>query len=462
MVLYDAGTKEKRQFQPTRGRDVTIYVCGPTVYDDAHLGHARSAVTFDLLRRVLEAGHYSVTYASNITDVDDKIINKAIEQQCTIKEVAQKYTRRYFDQIGALNVRKPDHVPTATQSLEAIWHMIEALLDKGFAYRTKSGDIYFDTAKDSAYGSLSKMLEDASQVRHRVQSSDEKKDPRDFALFKASDDEHSFDSPFGKGRPGWHIECSAMIDKLFDSYVDIHGGGADLLFPHHENEAAQSRCYSGKQLAGYWVHNGFVRIGGEKMSKSLGNSFYLKDALARYHGEVIRFYLMGSHYRQDFNYSTHDLEAAKKRLDKLYRLKKRLHGGGAAKKAEKTFENAVMEALEDDLNTSVALAVIDQFVARTNEKLDSDSLDKGAKKAALANLGLIERVLGVGAADAFAYFRFGLDEAFVAEVEQMIEKRSQAKKEKDFAGADAIRDALSAKGIALMDTPDGTVWEKTS
>ena len=460
MFIFDSRIKQKVKFEPLSGRQVNIYVCGPTVYDDAHLGHARSAVSFDLLKRVLQANHYEVIYASNITDVDDKIINKAIEKGCSIDAITTLYTQNYFDQMAQIGVQNPDYTPKATQSLHSIWAMIEKLLHKGYAYKTQNGDIYFDTTKDSEYGTISNKNEQEENTQARVQTSVEKKDRKDFALFKADEGAFSFDSPFGRGRPGWHIECSAMIEQVFGKAVDIHGGGADLIFPHHENEAAQTRCASGHEIAKYWMHNGFVRIGGEKMSKSLGNSFYLKDALLHYHGEVLRFYLLSSHYRSDFNFSEEDLIASKKRLDKIYRLKKRVYGIGAAKKGDKDFESAMLEALSDDLNSSKAFAVIDEFVASANEALDKDSSNKGLKKQIVASIEFVSQVVAIAKEDPFEYFKFGLESAFIDEIEKLIAQRVQAKAQKDYAKADEIRSMLEEKKIALMDTPNGTIWEK--
>lgn len=460
MLIYDSTQKEKVTFLPLQKDEVTIYVCGPTVYDDAHLGHARSALTFDLLKRVLKANRYNVVFASNITDVDDKIIKKAIEQNVGIEQITQNYTQRYFEQMEQIGVKKPDITPKATSHLQDIYAMIEKLLSKGFAYKVDSGDIYFDTSKDSEYGSISKKNEDENNTVARVQSSKEKRNAKDFALFKADSGEFGFDSPFGKGRPGWHIECSAMIESIFKKTVDIHGGGADLLFPHHENEAAQTRCACSHPIAKYWMHNGFVRIDGQKMSKSLGNSFYLKDALKSYEGEVLRYYLLSSHYRSDFNFSEEDLLSSKKRLDKLYRLKKRLYGVGAAKKGDSEFENAVIESLSDDLNVSKAFALLDEFIASSNEALDKDEKNKGLKKQIVASLAFVEKLLGLGCKDSFEYFQFGLDKEFIAQIESLIEQRTQAKKDKDYEKADSIRQQLSQKGIRLMDTPQMTVWEK--
>jgi len=316
MNIFDSATKTKRKFEPIHPGKASIYACGPTVYDDAHLGHARSALSFDLLTRTLRALGYEVTFAKNFTDVDDKIINKMKETGKSMQEITDYYIDRYLSEMGAIGVRRADIEPKATESLDAIESMIQTLIAKGYAYRISNGDVYFDTTKDDRYGSLSHRISD-DESQSRIEHVDEKRDPKDFALWKACDDTDNicFDMPFSSGRPGWHIECSAMIEKHFegtDQYsIDIHGGGADLLFPHHENEAAQSRCATGHELAKYWMHNGFVQVDGEKMSKSLGNSFFLKDALASYDGEILRYYLIGVHYRNDFNFNEIDLLSAK-------------------------------------------------------------------------------------------------------------------------------------------------------
>jgi cysteinyl-tRNA synthetase len=465
MVIFDSATRTKRPLEPIHPGRVSIYACGPTVYDDAHLGHARSALSFDLLARTLRALGYEVTLAKNFTDIDDKIIAKMEATGKSMREITDYYIERYLDEMGQLGVRRADIEPRATESLDAIEAMIQRLLDRGYAYRTSRGDVYFDTTKDAQYGSLSHRISDA-ESQSRVEHDDEKRDPKDFALWKAcdADDTVCFDLPFSSGRPGWHIECSAMIEKHFEGdgtySIDIHGGGADLLFPHHENEAAQSRCATGHALAKYWMHNGFVQIDGEKMSKSLGNSFFLKDALAQYDGEILRYYLIGVHYRNDFNFNETDLLASKKRLDKLYRLKKRLVGTTPSQ-PEASFQEALLSAMADDLNISEALAVVDEMVTRINEALDANPGDKALKRSASANIELIDTVIGVGGKDPYAYFQLGLAPELITEVEALIAQRREAKSAKDFERADAIRDRLTQMGITIMDTPQGTFWEKT-
>ena len=465
MHIFDSVQKTKRKFTPLEEEKVTLYVCGPTVYDDAHLGHAKSALVFDLLTRVLEANGYTVTYARNITDIDDKIIKKAIEQKKDIKEITDFYTDAFHTEMQAIGVKRPTLEPKATQSLEAMYALVQQLLDKRHAYQTADGDVYFDTASDSKYLSLSHRIQNEEDKQERVESSSFKRNSADFALWKSvKDNSVTFDSPFGAGRPGWHLECSAMIEKHLaykdrEFAIDIHGGGADLLFPHHENEAAQTRCATNHALANYWMHNGFVNIDGEKMSKSLGNSFFLKDALKEYDGEVLRFYLLSTHYRSDFNFNTEDLMHSKKRLDRLYRLKKRLFGL-AQNEEDTAFSKALLETLNDDMNVSTALALIDEMISGANETLDTAGKHKQLKRETMANLAYIEKILGFGLKNPFEYFQFGVDSATKEQIDALIAKRNEAKKAKDFALSDNIRDEILAFNINLMDTPQGTFWEK--
>ena len=465
MHLYDSAKKTKLEFKPLVEGKASLYVCGPTVYDDAHLGHAKSALVFDLLVRVLKANGYDVTYARNITDIDDKIIKKAGEQNKDIKEITEFYTSSFHAEMSALGVAKPDIEPKATESLEAMFELIQKLIDKGHAYSTSEGDVYFDTSSDSDYLGLSKRVQDEDDKLQRVESSSLKKNSSDFALWKSvKDGSLTYNSPFGAGRPGWHLECSAMIEKHLavegaPAAVDIHGGGADLLFPHHENEAAQTRCATNHEIANYWVHNGFVNIDGEKMSKSLGNSFFLKDALKEYDGEVLRFYLLSIHYRSNFNFNTEDLATSKKRLDKIYRLKKRLFG--LAENSDKTtFQEELLKALSDDMNVSSSLALIETLISSTNETLDTAGKHKVLKRETISNLAYIEEVLGFGAQNPYEYFQTGVDEETKAKIDQLITSRDEAKKAKDFQSSDKLRDEILAFGVNIMDTPQGTFWEK--
>jgi cysteinyl-tRNA synthetase len=464
MYIFDSVKKQKVKFEPLYPNKVSIYVCGPTVYDDAHLGHARSALAFDLLSRTLKANNYEVTLCKNFTDIDDKIINKIKQTNQTLSELTSYYIDRYLSEMDALGVMRADIEPKATESLDAIVDMIQRLIDKDCAYVVENGDVYFDTSKDSHYGNISHKVTN-EDTQSRIEHSSYKRNPKDFALWKAckGDEDICFDTPFSRGRPGWHIECSAMIEANFkgnDEYsIDIHGGGADLLFPHHENEAAQSRCATNHELAKYWMHNGFVQIDGEKMSKSLGNSFFLKDALKIYDGEILRYYLNSVHYRNDFNFNEEDLLQSKKRLDKLYRLKKRLVPTSPST-PNKEFVSSLLEAMSDDLNVSKALSIIDEMVANANDELDKNPKNKALKKESLANIEYIDKLLGFGGMNAFEYFQIGIDDELKAKIEDMLEKRSQAKKAKDFATSDAIRDKLISMGISIMDTYQGTLWEK--
>ncbi|HEX5622948.1 MAG TPA: cysteine--tRNA ligase [Sulfuricurvum sp.] len=462
MFIYDSVKKTKLKFESLIEGKVSLYVCGPTVYDDAHLGHAKSALVFDLLRRVLEAEGYDVTYARNITDIDDKIINKAKELGISTAEIAARYTEAYHRDMNAIGVRPPTLEPKATESIEPMCDMIQKLLDKGHAYVISNGDIYFDTSSDKKYLTLSHRQ--SQDTISRVEKVSEKRHESDFALWKAVHDESvAFESPFGAGRPGWHLECSAMIERYVTTgkgkyAVDIHGGGADLLFPHHENEAAQTRCATDHELAAYWMHNGFVTIGGEKMSKSLGNSFFLKDALKAYDGEVLRFYLLSTHYRGDFNFNEEDLIGSKRRLDKLYRLKKRLFAL-TAETIDTEFKKALLEALGDDLNVSKAYALVDELITTANEALDTNPKDKSYRQELLSSLSSVQTILGFGGQNPFEYFQFGLDETVKIKIDELVRKRSDAKKEKDFAASDAIRDELIAMNVSIMDTASGTFWE---
>ena len=465
MHLYDSIKKTKVPFEPIHPNKATIYVCGPTVYDDAHLGHARSSLAFDLLSRTLKTLGYEVTLGKNFTDIDDKIIKKVETTGQSMEEITAYYIERYQEEMNAIGVQRADIEPKATESLQAIEAMVQNLIDKDIAYVIDSGDVYFDTSKDPAYGNISHRVAEDDVAQSRVAHTSQKRNPKDFALWKAckGSEDICFDTAFSRGRPGWHIECSAMIEKHFtgnDEYsIDIHGGGADLLFPHHENEAAQSRCSTGHELAKYWMHNGFVQIDGEKMSKSLGNSFFLKDALNIYDGEVLRYYLNSVHYRNDFNFSQEELELSKKRLDKLYRLKKRVTPSKASV-ANKKFKEALLNAMADDLNISVALSIIDELIATTNDALDANPKDKGLKKETLANITLIDELLGFGGKEPFSYFQIGVDDALKEKIEALIEQRNEAKRNKDFATSDALRDALTTLGIGIMDTAEGTLWEK--
>jgi len=462
LQFYDSSKKQKVPFESQEQLKAKIYVCGPTVYDDSHLGHARSAIVFDILHRVLKANNYEVTMAKNFTDVDDKIIKKMQEKSLSLEEITSYYISSYKNDMTSLNILDNTIEPKATMNINSMKSLIDNLLKKDCAYILEDG-VYFDTSKDKKYGNISHRISDENS-QARVETNNQKRDQKDFALWKFKDDEVSFEASFGNGRPGWHCECSAMIDehlsnKDYPYAIDIHAGGADLLFPHHENEATQTRLAYNQELSKYWMHNGFVNINGEKMSKSLGNSFFLKDALKQYSGEVIRFYMMTTHYRSDFSFSLEDLEASKKRLDKIYRLKKRVYGLGSSS-VNKEFKSSLLKALNDDMNTSIALAYIDEYISKTNDILDSEPKNKAVKKELISNIEFLNDILGIAYQDAFKYFQFGINENEIKEIEDLILQRSEAKKDKNFELSDKIREELNKNKIGIMDTSNGTLWEK--
>ncbi len=470
IYLFDSHHKQKRPFIPLKAPKVKIYICGPTVYDYSHLGHARSAIVFDLLTRMLTLSGYSVELVKNFTDIDDKIIFKALQEGINITDLSRRFIASYLEEMQALGVLRPTSEPKASEHLEAIEDMIKRLLEKGYAYQTKEGSIYLDTRLDSAYGTLSAHSLEAENVS-RIEDNLEKHHLQDFALWKTykGEGDLGYLSAFGKGRPGWHIECSAMIANtlayLDEPYqIDIHGGGSDLFFPHHENEACQTRCAFNQELAQFWIHNGFVNISGQKMSKSLGNSFYIKDALKVYDGEVLRNYLLGVHYSAILHFNEEDLNSQKKRLDKLYRLKKRaLEISSEKSKSNQNFQHALLQAMQDDLNISKALSILEEYLQESNQNLDNASNKAIKKKCAqeiLENLTFIDQLLGLGGKDPTLYFQLGVDTALKDKITTQILRRQKAKEAKDFALADLIRKDLAKQGISLMDTPNGTIWEK--
>jgi cysteinyl-tRNA synthetase len=432
--LHDTLAREKRPFVPLNPQRITMYVCGPTVYGRAHIGNARPAVVFDTLARLIrhEFGANSLVYARNVTDVDDKIIAAAAAERVDPSVITERYERHYLEDMGALGVQPPTIAPHATQEIPAMVAMIARLTELGNAYEAQ-GHVLFSVPSDPHYGLLSKRDREAMVAGARVEVAPYKRDPADFVLWKPSDKRViGWDSPWGRGRPGWHIECSAMIRAHLGETIDIHGGGLDLIFPHHENEIAQSRCaHGGLPLARFWVHNGFVDMGAEKMSKSLGNIVTPAELLAQGHkGETLRLALLSAHYRSPLPWTEALVTQAKTNLDKLYRA-----AGDAQPGAP---DAGVIDALSDDLNTPLALT---RLMA-----LD----DASAVKASATLLGLLQ-------SSAEEWFRGGADEGAI---EARISKRAQAKKNRDFAAADRIRDELKADGIILEDGPSGTTWRK--
>jgi cysteinyl-tRNA synthetase len=431
--LYDTMTREKRPFVPLNPQRITMYVCGPTVYGRAHIGNARPAVVFDTLARLIrhEFGDKSLVYARNVTDVDDKIIASAEAEGVDPSVITERYERFYLEDMGALGVVPPDIAPHATQEIAAMTAMISALIEHGNAYEAQ-GHVLFSVPSDPHYGVLSKRDRDAMIAGARVEVAPYKRDPADFVLWKpCAEGVIGWDSPWGRGRPGWHVECSAMIARHLGETIDIHGGGLDLIFPHHENEIAQSRCaHAGLPLARFWVHNGFVDMGAEKMSKSLGNIVTPADLLAQGHkGETLRLALLSAHYRQPLPWTENLIAQSKATLDRLYRSA----GDGEAGE----IDAGVIDALSDDLNTPLALSRLAQ-------------LEGGTLKTSASLLGLLTE-------SADAWFKGDADGDAI---EGRIAERAEAKANRDFATADRIRDELKAEGIVLEDGPGGTTWRR--
>ena len=453
--IYNTLTRQKEDFVPLDPERVTMYACGPTVYNYAHIGNARPAVIFDLLYRVLSRRFPKVVYARNITDVDDKINKAAAEQGVPIDTITKKFADIYHDDMAALGVGQPTIEPRATDHIDAIIAMIERLIDKGFAYEAE-GHVLFSIEQADDYGELSRRDMREMVAGARVEVAPYKRHPGDFVLWKPSDESQpGWDSPWGHGRPGWHIECSAMSAAHLGEVIDIHGGGQDLIFPHHENEIAQSRCAHGTdRFARYWMHNGFVTVEKRKMSKSLGNTLIVHELLKEWPGEVMRYLLLSAHYRQPLDWSEGALEQARNTLDRLYGLL-RDHPPADAE-AEPQAE--VVAALEDDLNTPTALAELNTLARRLSSADESEQPGLAAKLKATAGL------LGLLQADPEDWFkqRPGSDEVDEAKIEDLIAQRNAARKDRDFATADRIRDELAERGIELEDGPGGTRWKVTS
>jgi cysteinyl-tRNA synthetase len=446
--LHNTLTKRKEEFVPLDPSNVRMYVCGPTVYDFAHIGNARPVVVFDTLYRVLQRLYPRVTYARNITDIDDKIIARALEAKRTIDEITQETTRAYHEDMGALGALRPDHEPRCTQTVPEMVAMIAKLVASGHAYAAE-GHVMFNVPAYAEYGRLSGRSRDDQIAGARVEVAPYKKDAADFVLWKPSAPEQpGWESPWGRGRPGWHIECSAMSEKLFGPTFDIHGGGQDLIFPHHENEIAQSVCaHDGVQFVKYWMHNGFVIVNGEKMSKSLGNFYTVRDLRDRAPGEAIRLLLLKTHYRAPLDFTDDGLKQAKGDLDRFYTaLKNASDVTPSDAKADK-----VLDALLDDLNTAKAIAEMHEYANALNASKSPDA------KAALLDAG---KLLGLAQGDPVAWFQGAAQGPSAADIEAAIQARLDARKAKNFAEADRIRDDLKAKGVILEDGPKGTTWKR--
>lgn len=465
LKIYNTLTRKKEEFIPLKTGEVKMYACGVTVYDDCHIGHARGAIVFDVIRCYLEKIGYKVTYVRNFTDVDDKIISRANKDCRKPEDIAKKYIQEYYNDMDALGVRRADVEPKATEHIEEMISLVSDLVRKGYAYESNDG-VYFEVRKFGPYGRLSGRSLDELQAGARVEINEQKKDPLDFALWKksklAEPNEPSWDSPWGKGRPGWHIECSAMARKYLGETLDIHAGGQDLIFPHHENEIAQSEASSGKPFARYWMHNGFVNINKEKMSKSLGNFFTVKDVLKRYDSETIRFFLVSTHYRSPIDFSDRELDSAGNSVKRVYTTLKSINdvlskgvrnesGGKEFLLRIKECEEKFGEGMEDDFNTSEAVAAIFELVRGTNIYIEGNPA-RDCLVLAVDKIREMGNVLGL--------FQREIKEDVSEFVEAKIKERENARQNKDFALSDKIRDELKNMGIVLEDKKDGTRWRK--
>ncbi|HWQ37375.1 MAG TPA: cysteine--tRNA ligase [Burkholderiales bacterium] len=452
LKLYNTLTRRKQEFVPIEAGKARMYVCGMTVYDYCHLGHARVMVVFDVIARWLEASGFEVTYVRNITDIDDKIIKRAAENREPIENLTARFTQAMQEDAAALGVRKPHYEPRATDNVPQMLALIDALMKKGLAYRAPNGDVYYSVRDFPEYGKLSGKTLDELRAGERVEVDPNKRDPLDFVLWKAAKPgEPSWDSPWGRGRPGWHIECSAMSERYLGSHFDIHGGGQDLQFPHHENEIAQSEGAHGHPFVNYWLHNGFVRVDNEKMSKSLGNFFTVREVLAKYDAEVVRFFIVRAHYRSPLNYSDQHLEDARQALTRLYTALKGF-GGEVAVDWSNPFAIRFREAMDDDFNTPEAVAVLFDLAGELNRTR--------APEAARLLRGL-SGILGLLRRPAEDFLRGELPAGWTAQrIEALIAERAAAKKAKNFTEADRIRAELAAAGVVLEDGPQGTTWRR--
>ncbi|MBK5253575.1 MAG: cysteine--tRNA ligase [Peptostreptococcaceae bacterium] len=460
MKIYNTMTRKKEEFVPMDKNEVKIYVCGPTVYNYFHLGNARPFVVFDTLRKYLIYRGYGVNFVQNFTDVDDKIINKAKEEGCDPAEVSERFIKEYFNDAKALNITLADAHPKVSENIKEIIEFVSTLIEKGYAYEV-DGDVYYSTKKFEGYGKLSRQNIDELKLGSRIALGEVKRDPMDFAVWKKrkTEDEIAWESPWGMGRPGWHIECSTMSKKHLGETLDLHCGGQDLQFPHHENEIAQSEACNGKTYANYWMHNGYITVDGEKMSKSLGNFFTVRDIRKLYDGEIIRFFLLSGHYRSPINFNDKLMESAKAGLTRLRTAKENLlylidNQEGNMTDIEKSelegfngFKDKFVKAMDDDLNTADGISSIFEMVTAINTAVK----DGCSKEFALKTLELLTElcdVLGILQAEEK---KDEVDD----EIKVLIEERQSARTNKDFKRADEIRDILKEKGITLKDTPQG-------
>ncbi len=458
MHIYNTLSRKKELFTPLENNHVRMYVCGDTVYDYCHLGHARCKVAFDIVNRYLRNKGYKVTFVRNITDIDDKIIKRAAENSETIASLTERIINAMWEDYQALNILPPDIEPRATEFVDEMLSLIQLLVDKGYAYPASNGDVFFRVRHFKEYGKLSgKVIEELTSGA-RVEPDEAKEDPLDFVLWKKSKPgEPAWKSPWGEGRPGWHIECSAMCRKNLGDTFDIHGGGPDLKFPHHENEIAQSEAATGKPFAKIWMHAGALRMDNEKMSKSLGNFFTIREVLQRYHPETVRYFLLSSHYRSAINYSVDNLKEAEIRLERLYTAIKELDLHNIAAATATTFAADFYAAMDDDFNVPKALSILFELVRHINNLRKDNVAEAKPLAALLVSLG---GVLGILQGDPQAYLQSGKDKDVDTKwIAAMIAKRAEAKKNRDFAEADRIRIQLAEKGIQLLDSREGTTWK---
>ena len=460
LTIYNSLTNRKEPFTPIVPGEVRMYVCGMTVYDYCHIGHARVLVVFDVVYRFLKHLGFEVTYVRNITDIDDKIINRANEIGEDFSELTQRFINAMHEDADALGVQRPDREPKATDHIKAIISMIDGLLEKGIAYQAENGDVYFSVTEFSNYGQLSGKKIDELRAGERVDVDLGKKDALDFVLWKsAKPNEPTWPSPYGDGRPGWHIECSAMSTQMLGNHFDIHGGGQDLQFPHHENEIAQSESCTGEKFVNYWMHNGFVRVNEEKMSKSLGNFFTLRDVLKEYKAEEIRYFIIGSHYRSQLNYSEEQLNNARSGLQRLYGALLDTQSGDIPQDTK--YQQQFTQALCDDFNTANAMAVLFDLVREINRaKTDNP----GNVNSLASLLKYLAGIIGLLQSDPDAYLKSavsgssGLTDKVI---DAMIQQRLDARKNKNWGEADRLRDELVGAGISIEDGVDGTRWRRT-
>ena len=455
LQIYNTLSKNKEAFKPLVDNQVRMYVCGMTVYDFCHIGHARVMVAFDVISRWLRHRGYDLTYVRNITDIDDKIIRRATENGETFQQLTERMIAAMHEDETRLGVLRPDQEPRASEHVDGMFRMIQTLIDKGYAYAPGNGDVYYRVGKFAGYGKLSRKRIEDLKVGARIEVGEAKEDPLDFVLWKAAKPgEPSWASPWGEGRPGWHIECSVMSTCCLGDTFDIHGGGPDLVFPHHENEIAQSEAATGKPYAMTWMHAGAVRVDGEKMSKSLGNFFTIRDVLEKYHPEVVRYLLVASHYRSPINYSEENLKEARGALERFYLALKGLPQLPAA--GGEGFVERFVKAMDDDFNTPEACAVLFDMAREVNRLKDSDT---NAAAALAARLRELAGITGLLQLDADEFLQAGAaGKVDAAEVEALIQARLQARAEKNWAESDRIRDQLADMGVVLEDSKGTTTW----